>query len=609
MYKSVQKSGGSTELKILKQIKELPQNPGVYQFFDKRKKILYVGKAKNLKKRVSSYFTKKQEYAKTKLMVSKIRDIKYFVVPTEMDALLLENNLIKKHQPKYNVMLKDDKTYPFICVKNEPFPRVYSTRRVVKDGSFYFGPYTSVRLVRTLIDFIHQLYPLRTCKFNLKSENIQKKKFKLCLEYHIGNCLAPCEGFQSEDSYQIGINHISQILKGDIKSVASILKDRMISFSENMEFEKAQEVKEKLSLLENYQSKSTIVNTKINNVDVFTIVSDDLSAFVNYLKISNGAIIQTHSIELKKKLEESDKELLVYAITELRQRFNSQSKEIYSSISVENLWENTKIIVPKIGDKYKLIELSKRNAKYMQFDKIKKKEKLKEKSSDKRIINQLQVDLNLKEKPRHIECFDNSNFQGTNAVAACVVFKNGKPSKKDYRHFNIKTVVGPDDFKSMEEVVYRRYKRLLEEKKDLPQLIIIDGGKGQLSSAAKSLESLGLLGKIDIIGIAKKLEEIFFFGDSIPLYLDKRSESLKIIQRLRNEAHRFGIKHHRNQRSKNTFTTSLDNIEGIGEKTIQKLLSHFGSVEKIREAKRETLENLISKSKTATLLLSLKKTK
>ena len=598
-------------MKILKQIKEqikeLPQNPGVYQFFDKSQRILYVGKAKNIKKRVSSYFTKKQEYAKTKLMVSKIRDIKYFVVPTEMDALLLENNLIKKHQPKYNVMLKDDKTYPFICVKNEPFPRVYSTRRVVKDGSFYFGPYTSVRLVRTLIDFIHQLYPLRTCNFNLKLENIQKKKFKLCLEYHIGNCLAPCEGFQSEDSYQIGINHISQILKGDIKSVASILKDRMISFSENMEFEKAQEVKEKLSLLENYQSKSTIVNTKINNVDVFTIVSDNTSAFVNYLKISNGAIIQTHTIELKKKLEETNKDLLVYSITELRQRFNSQSTEIYSSISVGNLWENTKVIVPKIGDKYKLIELSKRNAKYMQFDAIKKKEKLKEKSSDKRIINQLQVDLNLKGKPRHIECFDNSNFQGTNAVAACVVFKNGKPSKKDYRHFNIRTVVGPDDFKSMEEVVYRRYKRLLEEKKDLPELIIIDGGKGQLSSAAKSLEKLGLLGKIDIIGIAKKLEEIFFFGDSIPLYLDKRSESLKIIQRLRNEAHRFGIKHHRNQRSKNTLTTSLDNIEGIGEKTIQKLLSHFGSVDKIREAKRKEIENLISKSKTATLLLSLKK--
>ncbi len=594
---------------IKEQINELPRNPGVYQFFDKNQRILYVGKAKNIKKRVSSYFTKKQEYAKTKLMVSKIRDIKYFVVPTEMDALLLENNLIKKYQPKYNVMLKDDKTYPFICVKNEPFPRIYSTRRVVKDGSFYFGPYTSVRLVRTLINFVHQLYPLRTCNFNLKSENIQRKKFKLCLEYHIGNCLAPCEGFQSEDSYQIGINHIYQILKGDVKSVASILKDRMISFSENMEFEKAQEVKEKLSLLENYQSKSTIVNTKINNVDVFTIVSDDKSAFVNYLKISNGAIIQTHTIELKKNLEETDKDLLVYTITELRQRFNSQSTEIYSSISVENLWENTKIIVPKIGDKYKLIKLSERNAKYMQLDKIKKNEKLKEKSSDKRIINQLQEDLNLKEKPKHIECFDNSNFQGTNAVAACVVFKNGKPSKKDYRHFNIKTVVGPDDFKSMEEVVYRRYKRLLEEKKELPQLIIIDGGKGQLSSAAKSLESLGLLGKIDVIGIAKKLEEIFFFGDSIPLYLDKRSESLKIIQRLRNEAHRFGIKHHRNKRSKNTFTTSLDKIEGIGEKTIQKLLSHFGSVEKIREAKRKDIENLISKSKTETLLLSFEKKK
>ena len=600
-------------MKIFNQIKELieelPQNPGVYQFFDKREKILYVGKAKNLKKRVASYFTKKQEYAKTKLMVSKIRDIKYFVVPTEMDALLLENNLIKKHQPKYNVMLKDDKTYPFICVKNEPFPRVFSTRRVVKDGSFYFGPYTSVRLVRTLIDFIHQLYPLRTCNFNLKSENIQKKKFKLCLEYHIGNCLAPCEGFQSEDSYQIGINHISQILKGDITSVVSILKVRMISFSENMEFEKAQEIKEKLSLLENYQSKSTIVNTKINNVDVFTIVSDDFSAFVNYLKITNGAIIHTHTIELKKKLEETDKELLVYSITELRQRFNSQSTEIYSSISVDNLWENTKITVPQIGDKYKLIELSKRNAKYMQFDAIKKKEKLKEKSSDKRIINQLQVDLSLKEKPTHIECFDNSNLQGTNAVAACVVFKNGKPSKKDYRNFNIKTVVGPDDFKSMEEVVFRRYKRLLLEKKELPQLIIIDGGKGQLSSAAKSLEKLGLLGKIDIIGIAKKLEEIFVIGDSIPLYLDKKSESLKIIQRLRNEAHRFGIKHHRNKRSKNTFRTSLDNIEGIGDRTIQKLLSHFGSVEKVRKAKRETLENLISKNKTATLLLSLKKIK
>ena len=597
----------SEDIKLL--ISSLPNKAGVYQYFDKNQRILYIGKAKNIKKRVSSYFTKKQQYAKTKMMVSKIRDIKYFVVPTEMDALLLENNLIKKYQPKYNVMLKDDKTYPFICVKNEPFPRVLQTRNVMKDGSDYFGPYTSIRLVRTLIDFVHQLYPLRTCNLNLKEENIQKKKFKLCLEYHIGNCLAPCESFQSEESYEIGINHIKQILKGDIKSVTSILKDRMEYHATNLEFEKAQSVKEKLVLLENYQSKSTIVNTKINNVDVFTIVSDEISAFVNYLKISNGAIIQTHTIELKKKLNESDIELLTYAITELRQRFNSLSKEIYTSEFLDNLWENVKITIPKIGDKYKLIELSKRNAKYMQFDKIKKKEKLREKSSDKRIVNQLQVDLNLKEKPRHIECFDNSNFQGTNAVAACVVFKNAKPSKKDYRHFNIKTVVGPDDFKSMEEVVYRRYKRLLEEKKDLPQLIIIDGGKGQLSSAAKSLEKLGLIGKIEIIGIAKKLEEIFFLNDPIPLYLDKRSESLKLIQQLRNEAHRFGITHHRKKRSKNTFTTSLDEIEGIGDKTIQTLISHFGSVEKIKTAKKEEIVKLIGESKYQKIILSLKKNK
>jgi excinuclease ABC subunit C len=590
-------------------IKDLPQKAGVYQYFDKEEKILYVGKAKNLKKRVSSYFTKKYEHAKTKMMVSKVRDIKYFVVPTEMDALLLENNLIKKYQPKYNIMLKDDKTYPFICVKNEPFPRVFSTRRVVKDGSTYFGPYTSVRLVRTLLEFIHQLYPLRTCSLNLKEENIEKKKFKLCLEYHIGNCLAPCEGFQSEESYEIGIKHIKQILKGDIKSVTSILNDRMIYHSENLEFEKAQSVKEKLNLLENYQSKSTIVNTKINNVDVFTIVSDENSAFVNYLKISSGAIIQTHTIELKKKLEETDEQLLVYAITELRQRFNSVSKEIYSSLMLEDLWEGAKILLPKIGDKYKLIELSKRNAKYMQFDKIKKKDALKAKSSDKRIVNQLQVDLNLKEKPRHIECFDNSNFQGSNAVAACVVFKNAKPSRKDYRNFNIKTVVGPDDFKSMEEVVYRRYKRLLEEKESLPQLIVIDGGKGQLSSAAKSLDKLGLIGKIEIIGIAKKLEEIFFLGDPIPIYLDKRSESLKLIQQLRNEAHRFGITHHRNKRSKNTFTTSLNEIEGLGEKTIEKLISHFGSVKKIKEAKKEELISLVGESKYHKIILSLKKNK
>ena len=476
----------SEEIKSV--IKELPQKSGVYQYFDNNDKLLYVGKAKNIKKRVSSYFTKKHEHAKTKLLVSKIRDVKYFVVPTEMDALLLENNLIKKHQPKYNVMLKDDKTYPWICIKKEPFPRVFQTRRVVKDGSDYFGPYTSVRLVRTLIDFVHQLYPLRTCNLNLIRENIEKKKFKLCLEYHIGNCLAPCESFQSEESYKIGINHIKQILKGDIKSVSSILKERMKFYSENLEFEKAQSAKEKLSLLDNYQSKSTIVNPKINNVDVFSIISDKDSAFVNYLKIQSGAIIQTHTIELKKKLDETDEQLLTYAITELRQRFNSVSKEIYCSIKIDDLWENTFVFVPKIGDKYKLIQLSKRNAKYMQFDKSQRKQKLAERSKNKDLLIQMQKDLRLKEKPRHIECFDNSNLQGTNSVAACVVFKNCKPSKKEYRHFNIKTVIGPDDFKSMEEVVFRRYKRLLNENKDLPQLIVIDGGKGQLSSAVKSLK-------------------------------------------------------------------------------------------------------------------------
>ena len=585
----------SEEIKEI--INDLPQKAGVYQYFDKEEKILYVGKAKNIKKRVSSYFTKNHEYKKTKLMVSKIRDIKYFVVPTEMDALLLENNLIKKYQPKYNIMLKDDKTYPFICIKNEPFPRVFSTRRVVKDGSTYFGPYTSVRLVRTLLDFIHQLYPLRTCNLNLKKENIEKKKFKLCLEYHIGNCLAPCEDFQSEESYDFGINHIKQILKGDIKSVTSILKDRMKYHAENLEFEKAQSVKEKLNLLENYQSKSTIVNAKINNVDVFSIVSDENSAFVNYLKISSGAIIQTHTIELKKKLEETDEKLLIYAITELRQRFNSVSKEIYSSIPLEDLWEDVKVIVPKIGDKYKLIELSRRNVKYMQFDRLQKKQKLAERSKNKDLLIQMQNDLRLKEKPRHIECFDNSNLQGTNAVAACVVFKNCNPSKKDYRHFNIKTVVGPDDFKSMEEVVYRRYKRLLEEKHSLPQLIVIDGGKGQLSSAVKSLKKLKLLGEIQIIGIAKKLEEIFFYGDKYPLYLDKRSQTLKVIQNLRNETHRFGITHHRNKRSKITFSSELDDIKGIGAKTKDKLLSHFGSVKQIKSSPKEEIINLIGTEK------------
>ena len=579
-------------------LKLIPEKSGVYRYYDKNEALLYVGKAKNLKKRVSSYFNKKQEHGKTKVLISKIQDIQYVVVPTEIDALLLENNLIKKHQPKYNVALKDGKTYPWICIKNEPFPRIFQTRNVIKDGSAYFGPYTSVRLVKTLLDFFHQLYPLRNCSLSLTDKNINTKKFKVCLEYHIGNCLGPCEDKQTTEEYQLGIEHIQQIIKRDIKSVTQHLKTAMLHFSEKMEFEKAQSVKDKIDLLNNYQAKSTIVNPKINDVDVFTILSDEDTAFVNYLKINSGAIIQAHTLELNKKLNETEEELLQLAIIELRQRFESTSKTIYCSHSLENVWEDLSITIPKIGDKKKLIDLSLRNAKYMQLDKQKRKINNIEKQDNKRILEQMQKDLHLKYRPRHIECFDNSNIQGTNPVAACVVFKNARPSKKDYRHFNIKTVVGPDDFASMEEVVYRRYKRLLEEEQPLPELIVVDGGKGQLSSAVKSLDKLKLRGKVAIIGIAKRLEEIYFPGDSVPLYLDKRSESLKLIQQLRDEAHRFGIMHHRKQRGKDILGTSLDKIDGIGPKTVELLISHFGSVKKVMEAKKEELEKLIGKAKS-----------
>jgi excinuclease ABC subunit C len=587
---------------IAELLKLIPNKAGVYQYYDKTENLLYVGKAKNLKKRVSSYFTKKQIHGKTRVLVSKIHDIKYVVVATEMDALLLENNLIKKHQPKYNVMLKDGKTYPWICIKNEPFPRIFQTRNIIKDGSEYFGPYTSVRLVKTLLSFFHQLYPLRNCNLNLNEKNIASNKFKVCLEYHMGNCLGPCIGEQKLSEYQIGIEHIKQIIKGDIKSVIQHLKDAMLQYSKGLEYEKAQSVKEKIDLLKNYQAKSTIVNPKINDVDVFTIISDEDTAFVNYLKINSGAIVQAHTMELKKKLEETEEGLLQLAIVEIRQRYNSSSKDIYCSHSLENVWDNLSITIPKIGDKKKLIDLSLRNAKYMQMDYKKRKINNIARQDNKRILEQLQKDLRMLDRPKHIECFDNSNIQGTNPVAACVVFKNARPSKKDYRHFNIKTVVGPDDFASMEEVVYRRYKRLLEEEKELPQLIVIDGGKGQLSSAVKSLGKLKLRGKVAIIGIAKRLEEIYFPGDSVPLYLDKRSESLKLIQQLRDEAHRFGIMHHRKQREKDSLGTSLDKIEGIGPKTVELLITHFGSVKKVMEAKKEELEKLIGKDKTQKVL-------
>ena len=583
-------------------LKLIPNKAGVYQYYDKAGNLLYVGKAKNLKKRVSSYFTKKQTHVKTRVLVSKIHDIKYVVVATEMDALLLENNLIKKHQPKYNVMLKDGKTYPWICIKNEPFPRIFQTRNILKDGSEYFGPYASVRLVKTLLSFFHQLYPLRNCNLNLNEKNIVSNKFKVCLEYHMGNCLGPCIGEQKLREYEIGIEHIKQIIKGDIKSVIQHLKDAMLQYSKSLEYEKAQSVKEKIDLLKNYQAKSTIVNPKINDVDVFTIISDDHTAFVNYLKINSGAIVQAHTMELKKKLEETEEGLLQLAIVEIRQRLNSTSKDIYCSHSLKNVWDNLSITMPKIGDKKKLIDLSLRNAKYMQMDYKKRKVNNIARQDNKRILEQLQKDLRMLDLPKHIECFDNSNIQGTNPVAACVVFKNARPSKKDYRHFNIKTVVGPDDFASMEEVVYRRYKRLLEEGKELPQLIVIDGGKGQLSSAVKSLDKLKLRGKVAIIGIAKRLEEVYFPGDSVPLYLDKRSESLKLIQQLRDEAHRFGIMHHRKQREKDSLGTSLDKIEGIGLKTVELLITHFGSVKKVMEAKKEELEGLIGRSKAEKVL-------
>ncbi len=585
---------------IQNQLQNIPNDAGVYQYFDKEGKILYVGKAKNLKKRVSSYFQKQDQNGKTKVLVRKIATIQTIVVASEMDALLLENSLIKKHQPRYNVLLKDDKTYPWICIKKERFPRIFSTRKLIKDGSEYFGPYTSVRLVKTLLEFTKQLYPLRTCNYALTEENIQKEKFKVCLEYHIGNCKAPCVKLQSETDYDIGIQHIKEILKGNIRSVIKHLQQLMHSFAQEMAYEQAQLMKEKIDLLENYQAKSTIVNPKINDVDVFSIVSDKEYAYVNFFKVASGAIIQSHSLELKKKLEETDEELLSVAITELRQRFQSTSKECYTTIPL--VWEGLKISVPKIGDKRKLVELSYRNAKHLQHDRLRKNEQARARVDNRRLMEQMQQDLRLKNKPIHIECFDNSNIQGSNPVAACVVFKNGKPSKKEYRHFNIKTVVGPDDFGSMEEVVHRRYRRLLEEGHELPQLIVIDGGKGQLSSAVKSLERLGLMGEIAIIGIAKKLEEIYFPGDSIPLYLDKRSESLKVIQQLRNEAHRFGINHHRNQRSKDALHTSLDNIPGIGPKTIQKLISHFGSIKRIKEANEKELASLVGMQKAKLIL-------
>ncbi len=582
------------------QLKTLPSSPGVYQYFDVEGKILYVGKAKNLKKRVASYFNKNHENGKTRVLVKKIVTVQHIVVNTEIDALLLENNLIKKYQPRYNVMLKDDKTYPWICIKKERFPRVFLTRNVIKDGSEYFGPYTSVRTAKALLDLIKELYQLRTCNYFLSKENITNKKYKLCLEYHIGNCKAPCENKQTVENYEKGIAEIKQIIKGNFKESLTTFTNLMQSYANDMEFEQAQKIKEKLAYLSNYQAKSTVVNPSINNVDVFSIISDESYGYVNFFKIMNGSIIQSHTTEIKKKLDETDKELLELSIIEIRQRFNSESNEIYVPFEVD-LGEDIKVIIPKLGDKKRIIELSLRNAKYYRQEQFKQIKIVDPDRHTNRIMAQMQKDLRLSVEPRHIECFDNSNIQGTHPVAACVVFKHGKPSKKEYRHFNIKTVEGPDDFASMEEVVYRRYRRLLDEDRSLPQLIIIDGGKGQLSSALKSLDILGLRKKIAIIGIAKRLEEIYYPNDSIPLYLDKKSETLKIIQQLRNEAHRFGITHHRNKRSKTAIQTELELIPGIGQQTIVTLLQHFRSTKKVIDASLDELIEVVGNSRAKKL--------
>lgn len=595
-----------TDEQIKERIKNLPNRPGVYQYLNKEGRIIYVGKAKNLKKRVSSYFTKKRfESGKTKMLVSRIVDIKYIVVKSEADALLLENSLIKEYQPKYNIQLRDDKTYPWICIKKEPFPRVFSTRRIIKDGSEYFGPYTSVKRMKSVLELARRMYPLRTCSYDLSKENIEAGKFRVCLEYHIKNCMGPCEGKQSEEEYGEYIHQVREIIKGNVSSLIKALSKRMEAAAEELDFELADKMKRRIELLENFQSKSIIVSPYIDKTEVYAVREDDRYGYVSYFRVVNGAIVNAHVLDLKKQLDETPGDLLELAIGEMRQRVGEEVKEILTSHRVEVEIEGVTIHKPQRGDKKSLIDLADKNAAQHMLDKH-KQEKLKNPDRHvERIMNTMMKDLRMMVEPRHIECFDNSNIQGTNPVAACVVFRDGKPSKKEYRHFNIKTVIGPDDFASMEEVVHRRYKRLMDNGEDLPQLIVIDGGKGQLSSAVKSLERLGLRGQITIIGIAKRLEEIYFPGDSVPLYLDKRSETLKVIQHARNEAHRFGITHHRSKRSKAGLKTSLTDIEGIGEKTYQQLILKFKSVKRVKNSTMEELQEVIGESKGARLYYAL----
>ncbi len=579
------------------QLKTLPSDPGVYRYYDKKDQLLYVGKAKNLKKRVMSYFNKNQAGYRTRIMISKIHRLETTVVNSEYDALLLENNLIKEHQPFYNVMLKDDKSYPWIVIKNEDFPRVFMTRNRIKDGSEYFGPYAKVRPAKILLDTIRHIYKIRSCNLNLAPARIAEGKYRVCLEYHIHNCAGPCEMFESKEEYDEKIDAIRGIIKGDFRRAKEYLTNQMVTFANKLEFENAQAVKERMDMLDNYQHKHTVVNPSIHDVDVFGMTSDETAAYINYFKIENGSIIQSFTTEITKVLEESDEDMLEEALIEIRQKFNSNSREILLPFHLSVEIPNVKLIVPKVGDKKRIVELSEKNAKEYRIEKLKQVQIVDPERHTNRIMAEMQKLLRMPVEPRHIEGFDNSNIQGTNPVSACVVFKNGKPSKADYRIFHPKTVVGPDDYKTMEEVIYRRYKRLLDEDDDLPQLILIDGGKGQLSSAVKSLKLLGLYGKITIIGIAKRLEEIYFPEDPVPLYLDKKSETLKILQRVRDESHRFGVKHHRARRKNSTIKSELEEIPGVGEKTIEMLLQKLKSVKRIKEANLETLEEILGKSK------------
>lgn len=592
-----------------KALKDIPHRPGIYQYFDVEDKLIYIGKAKDLRNRVSSYFVQdKQLNGKTRVLVSKIRRIQFTIVDTEIDAWLLENSLIKKHQPRYNIMLKDDKTYPWIVIKKEPFPRVFHTRRMIKDGSTYLGPYASVGMMHTILDLIKETYTLRTCNLALTPENINANKFKVCLEYQIGNCKGPCQNYQSKQDYENNIAEIKDILNGKIGNVIRDVKQVVKTAAEELNFELAHSYQKKLSVLEKYQSKSTVVSSAITNIDVVSIASDERYAFVNYLKVMNGAIIQTQTIEIKKRLDESDEELLSIAIAEFRSRFKSTSREIVVPFEIPLDDTNIKLTVPKLGEKKALLELSQKNVLFFKKEKLNQYEKLNPELKTDRVLTQMKNDLRLTQLPYHIECFDNSNFQGKYPVSAIVVFKDAKPSKKDYRHFNVKTVEGPNDFATMQEAVYRRYKRMLDENQTLPQLIIIDGGKGQLSSAVSSLKKLGIDKKVTVIGIAKRLEELFYPGDSFPLYLDKKSETLKIIQHLRDEAHRFGITFHRKKRDQGTLKTELEEIEGIGKSTADKLLTHFKSVKKIKEASIEELAKLLNKKQLVTLQSYFKST-